>query len=279
MKKSLKLNNTQCAPGIITHSNSCFTYKQLKTIAQKYNDTQNKSNKIEVDKNKSKLWIQICEKMKPKCSDEKCWAAELDETLLKRFKPDKPIDWIKNPRQWLTNHDINNIMCQYENKSFKFVGVFPMDWNIKIKTIDTCVSEELCTINIQNLIKGKTKYLGIVFNTDNHYESGSHWVSVFIGLTKNNKYGFYYYDSNAQKSSDYIKDLYLKIKHDIDDDKFHFVKNHIKHQFKNTECGMFAMDFIISMLNENKTFKTIINEDRNDDEMNFKRNEFFYNKL
>ena len=45
-----------------------------------------------------------------------------------------------------------------------------------------CVWEELCKFELEKQIeKGKNK-IGIIFNLDKHYQSGSHWVSLFIDI-------------------------------------------------------------------------------------------------
>ena len=52
--------------------------------------------------------------------------------------------------------------------------------------------------------------------------------------------------------------------------------NKIQHQFKNTECGVYSMNFIIRLLN-GETFDDIVNNITKDDEMNACRKEYFRN--
>jgi hypothetical protein len=144
--------------------------------------------------------------------------------------------------------------------------------------MNTCVAEELCKLDLADLLKNNKYQLGIVFNTDPHYLSGSHWVAGYINIKKNsNKYGFYYYDSNAQKPSKYIIKLFNQIKSQLKKTKkdFELSINNNKHQFKNTECGMFSMHFIINMLKGKNTFEMVCNSKISDDEVFKLRNKYY----
>ena len=200
----------QCAPNVSDNSFTCFTYQQLKSIAKKFNQTSDE--KIKISRKKDVLWKKIYEKMKYKCNDELCWVN--NDKLMQRFRPKRPNEWHSNPREWLSNFDIQKVMVQYEKKykTFKFLGVFPDDYDHKI-FMNTCVAEELCKLDVAELLKDNKYQLGMVFNTDPHYLGGSHWVAIYANINESlDKYGFYYYDSNAQKPSKYIIKLFNQIK-------------------------------------------------------------------
>tara|TARA_B100000405_G_scaffold302490_1_gene265918 strand:+ start:48 stop:869 length:822 start_codon:yes stop_codon:yes gene_type:complete len=272
------MTNHQCSPGVEDNL-TCFTHSQLKSIARKYN-SKNKNDKIIISRKKEELWKSIRDKMKYSCDDEKCWANG-DNSLLERFRPSKPEEWKLNPRTWLTNFDINHVMKQYEKKfkTFKFVGVFPNNYDDKI-FMNVCVSEELCNLNISDMINKGKYQLGIVFNTDPHWSSGAHWVAVYIGISVKypKKFGFFYYDSNAEKPSTYVYKLYEEVKKQmskVTKKDFDLYINDRRHQFKNTECGMFSMHFIIQMLDRKRDFKSIINDKLYDDKV-FKLRNIYY---
>ena len=50
--------------------------------------------------------------------------------------------------------------------------------------------------------------------------------------------------------------------------------NNVRHQYKNSECGVYCIYFLTSLL-EGKTFENVINNIVDDDNMNAKRNDFF----
>ena len=102
-------------------------------------------------------------------------------------------------------------MKQYEDKykNFKMIGVFPIDFRTKLGP--TCVSPIMCKLSISDLIKNKKNKLGFVFNLDKHYQSGSHWTSMFINLNNKSKnFGAFYYDSVGNKPPREIFD-FIKI--------------------------------------------------------------------
>ena len=92
--------------------------------------------------------------------------------------------------------------------------------------------------------------IGIIFNLDPHYKSGSHWVSLFIDIKKGK---IFFFDSAGDKVPKQIKKLSDNI---IEQGKqlhppiqFNFDENHPKeHQFGDTECGIYSLFFIIHML-------------------------------
>jgi hypothetical protein len=246
----------------------------------------NPNKKITLSRKKTTLWNAINLRMSSECptKDEKCWL-QFNKTkdAKERFRPDMPTTWKNNPREWLSNFDIQKVMQQYDTKSFKFLGVFPSDYDYKL-AMNVCVAQELCNLDVQQLKTEGITDLGIVFNTDPHYASGSHWVAVYICTNpRSKKFGFYYYDSNAAEPSEYVKKLHASIQSQFAGtpnvmSRFVIKRNTLRHQFKNTECGMFSMHFIISMLNKKKSFEKIINENLNDDMIFKKRSELYYKR-
>lgn len=276
---------SSCAPSVKTRDDSCFTYEQLKHIATNFNKS-NPLKKITIHREKSVLWNAINSRLSSECAanDEKCWLQfSKSKDAKERFRPDMPATWKNNPREWLSNFDIQKVMQQYDSKSFKFLGVFPSDYDYKL-AMNVCVAQELCNLDVHRLRAEGITELGIVFNTDPHYASGSHWVAVYICINpRSNKFGFYYYDSNAAEPSSYIKKLHASIQSQFAGtpsmmSRFTLKSNTVRHQFKNTECGMFSMHFIISMLNKKKSFEQIIHEKLDDDMIFKKRREFYYKR-
>lgn len=273
---------SSCAPYVKSRDDSCFTHEQLKHIAANFNKS-NPIKKITIHRKKAALWDAINSRLSSECAanDEKCWLQfSKMKDAKERFRPDMPSTWKHNPREWLSNFDIQKVMQQYETSSFKFLGVFPSDYDYKL-AMNVCVAQELCNLDVQQLKAEGITELGIVFNTDPHYASGSHWVAVYVCTNpRSNKFGFYYYDSNAAEPSEYIKKLYASIHASIPSmmSRFALKSNTVRHQFKNTECGMFSMHFIISMLNKKKSFEQIIHEKLNDDSIFKKRREFYYKR-
>ena len=275
-------------------SESCFTIKALRKIATKWNETHPEM-KIEFDtitKGKT-LWNSINNVMKYKCNNEVCWlkqefikGSSLARELVKNFKPFMPKTWSKNPREWLNTIDIRDVMNQYEIKypSFEFIGPVPMDFDTKLG-FGECVVDELCKINLSDLMnKGKGK-IGVIFNLDKHTQSGSHWVAMHCNTNINNSTGtekkqgeICYWDSYGIEPNPEVVVLMNKLKEQADKlgNNLEIKINKNRHQYKNSECGMYCIYFITSLL-DGKTFENVVQKIVDDDTMNSKRN-LFYNK-
>lgn len=287
----------------------CFSKESLITLIECWNKI-NINNKIVYNKNDSckKLWNYLNDKFTKTniCNENQdwCWASAIEnmtddkdikysvkKIANKEFRPEKPLEWNKNPRTWLSNFDIDKVMKQYEqnkNYKYKFLGVYPIDFNSK-DNFGRCLFKEFCNIDIGDYIKKKVKFIGLITNLDKHDEPGSHWTSTFIILDPRLKaYGAYYYDSTAKKIPSYVLNFLKEIKKQIEkiypisSHKPFFLKYNTKqHQRKNTECGMFSILFQIRWLNYIKKNKEtmfddiIIDEDINDDRMNELRDVLF----
>ena len=178
------------------------------------------------------------------------------------FRPYQPDKWDKNPNTWLSTIDINRVMEQYEDAypNFQYLGANPIDFDKKIG--NRCVSDELCKLDIKCIKKDGKDCLGMVFNTDPHNKSGEHWFSLYIDLIGKNVKGkpyIYYFDSLASKPKQEVVDFVKKVQEqclDLNKD-IKFLYNDIKHQHENTECGVYCLHFLVSML-KGKTLKIIL---------------------
>jgi Ulp1 family protease len=125
---------------------------------------------------------------------------------------------------------------------------------------------------------GKYK-IGSVFNLDDHDEPGSHWVSLYIELKPccREKPSVYYFDSVAEEPTKEINKLVENIFEQyksINNEDIEFLYNDIQHQKKNTECGIYSIHFITSML-EGHDFNKYIKDIKNDEYME-KYRDFYY---
>ena len=282
LSKQKKITKTNVKIIKSVTSESCFTIDALRKIATKWNEThpQMKIDFTTITTGKT-LWNAINNVMKYKCNDELCWLKQefikdsyLQKELLKNFKPFMPKTWTENPREWLNTIDIRDVMNQYEIKypDFEFIGPVPMDFDTKVG-FGECVVDELCKINLDELMKkGKTK-IGVIFNLDKHTQSGSHWVAMNCDI---NRGEICYWDSYGIKPNPEVVVLMNRLKEQAYklNKKLEIKINKIRHQYKNSECGMYCIYFITSLL-DGKTFETVVKNIIDDDTMNNKRNDFF----
>ncbi len=272
-KKTIKrtINAMVCSPGVegnTTIQGSCFTDNVLLYLQQMYNKhhplSQIKTTNIKA------LWDTLRIKLS-QCNTEDCWLSEIDDVAVRSkidafmFAPDLPDTWKKSPNEWLTNHDIFNVLTQYEAKfpMFKAFQPSPIDFDTKPNGDDgKCVSDELCNFDIEKYIKiNKTKF-GIVYNLDKHNQGGSHWVSLYIDL--DDKLCFFM-DSAGHPPPPEITKFIKRIKTQTAELLQPIILKQYKnsplaHQYGHSECGMYSLFFIITMLSnkrEGKSFKTL----------------------
>ena len=281
-------NEKHCSPTLESNKISCLDMNLLLKISKILNKHE---YGIEISDNKKELYDDLCRKIREKtdCETEKCWKTisfldELNSSEMKEFensfRPEMPELWKNKPNTWLSTLDIDNVMKQYEEAypNFQYLGANPIDFDQKI-TKNRCVVDELCKLDIADIKKDGKDCLGMVFNTDPHDESGEHWFSLYIDLKGINVKGkpfIYYFDSLASKPKEEIVELVkrvqeqcVKINKDIN-----FLYNDIKHQHKNTECGVYCIHFLVSML-KGTDFENYIKNKRNDKEMEKFREVFF----
>lgn len=271
-----------CSPSVKKDSNlTCFNKSSLIKIAKAWNK-KNPNDKIKIQSSSvNSLWNKIRKKLKKQCENEWCWSQQdfvkdlKDKEISSTFKPRKPKNWNANKNEWLSTIDIENVIKQYEKKyrTFRFIGAVPIDFDEKYG-LGQCIVNELCKINLHKLMQSKIFNIGIVFNLDKHDEDGSHWVAMFIDLNKN---GIYYFDSYGEPEPKEVKRLaerLLEQARELGKDNMEYRVNNVRHQYKNSECGIYSINFIVEML-RGTNFEEFINDKIDDLNMNKKRDFYF----
>ncbi len=298
----------KCAPSKKYSDGSCFTLESLKNIATNYN--KKNANKIDLNLDKSQLVAELEKRLANKCSDQTCWlrldvVKELDNEDIETntFRPRGP----SKKYEWLSTSHINEVIEQYQtiHKDFLFLGAVPLDFeDLPVLGINN--------LDFDDLEKQGKKKIGLVINLDEHWKDGSHWVGLFSDLDKNQ---IYYFDSLGKKPlkrtrkfvnkiAKYlyrkkygeklpINDIIQKIKSinkvggksslgsnvhikNLLTGNFDIRYNHIQHQFENSECGVYSINFIIRLVS-GESFDNVINNITKDEQMNSNRKVYFRN--
>lgn len=283
-----------CSPSnekLYKQDGSCFTKEALVRIATVWNNTHGKKEgaiKNVATKSKTKLWNEINKKMYKIChGSETCWIDTLTEArqapeVARSVRPLKPREWYKKPYAWLSNYDIQAVMRQYQDVKeykFKFLGVFPIDFADKTP-MGNCISQEICKLNLAALYKKGIKFVGLITNLDKHDEPGSHWTSLFMCIDPEYPcYGAYYYDSTftardepPKEITDFVEKMKSQLATIHGNKPFRIDYNKNKHQYKNTECGVFSMVFQIRWLRKlvkdhNTQFEQVVGLKMTDDDI------------
>lgn len=192
------------------------------------------------------------------CDTDKCIILETNKLLgnEKFFKKDylleeRPKSWIYNKNEWLDNFIIRRKMEEYMKlcPDFYFIGPVCRDFDVKYNN-KFCLENELCNFSHENYLKNNITKIGVIFNLDLHTGSGTHWTSLFIILPESNRH-IYYYDSVGDNPPyeifDFIKTISNKMYCD-------YTISTKKNQRGSSECGIYSLHFMISMLTEAFTF-------------------------
>jgi hypothetical protein len=225
--KKPKAQVNYCAPDSeaqesFRKSKTCFTLSSLQKLARAWNDRYAGARAAPImgiaTLSKSALWRALNTRMQSQCSGmgaagrEGCWVDTLQmgehSEPFQDMRYPKPADWYRQPRKWLNNFNIEDVMEQYERdpaNRYRFLGVYPMDF--------ADVYTELNDVRWSYLTNGGTcDYVGLITNLDDHDEPGSHWTSFFAVLDpKKPSFGAYYYDSVSSPPTVEIKEFMIKL--------------------------------------------------------------------
>jgi hypothetical protein len=247
-----------CSPivkGKTITENSCYTADALSKIKEAYNKNHGQEGQISDSDADPKGIYESLRSRLTHCGSEDCWLEQIKDPKVRQqldqilFAPDQPPEWKDNPTEWLSNFDIEKVLQQYEvaYPEFKLLGPSSIDYDTIVG--GQCVWDDICRMQLRDLMARKKRKLGIVFNLDKHDEPGSHWVSMFVDL--DNKFIFYF-DSALNPTPPEIVRLKktimkqgLALNPPIN---FKYITNTKAHQKTNTECGMYTLYFIISLL-------------------------------
>lgn len=274
----------KCAPGVDFTEGSCIDLDVLIDMANAYNkDNPNKQIKLQPrlatlnPKKYKKYLLSKFNNLLTQCSSQICWTKqnfidkmnELSQVELTKFtfRPEGP----KAQFEWLNTNQLNDVMLQYEKiyPDFKFLGAVPMDF-------DKLPELGLSDINIKEYVKDGITKFGIIFNLDEHWQGGSHWVAGFYDIKKG---VVYYYDSYGIAPEPRVRKLMRKFatfseqEYGLKADAKHNIH---RHQFGNSKCGMYSLNVILELLEDNE-FENICKENIKDDKVNKLRTIFFLN--
>ena len=252
---------------------TCYNKDELLVIVKKIEDKEGRELNFKRDEEPIQLWKDISAYMKSTygCQDELCWVEKLKIKEIEEvaFKPKMPNEWIKcnsnfAPNNncmntWLSNIEIDEVMEQFQKNinHFDYLGANPIDFaNFSNKKINH--------FTIKESLENKKTKIGVIFNTDPSYKGGQHWICGFIDLENKEINYFDSYGSNGSYPKE-INDFFTKL---VEEGKslgieFAIKKNTVRHQYKNSECGVYCLKFISERLE--KSFEKIVEGEMPDD--------------
>ena len=278
----------KCGP-VQQHYFTCYDNDTLHKLRDGWN-ARHPDARVETN-DPTEIWTALKQRLQGVCRNEACWLKQIAGTTAiageATFAPEAPKSWIRDPDEWLSSDEIENVMKQYEDKfpGFEFLGPSPSDYSAP-KLAGVCVWEELCNFSLKKYVDSGTHQIGVIFNTDPHTEDGSHWVSLFINLanksnslkeTGTNNYIFFF-DSTGDRPQKEIREFIKTVTQQGRSlgIRFKYHENRKQHQKRNTECGMYALFMIVNLIEGTRTPEEFMRGDRiPDSHMLEFRNEYF----
>ena len=276
-------------------TNGCFTHEELllmnKLIISKNNEEETQVETYKQEKLKSMSNSQLLDNLydKLQCDNEKCIHRKAkvyennhqNNRLLQNeteiFLEDRPKEWLVNKNQWLDNFLIERKMKEYTayDPTFHFIGPVCRDFRYKESNSGMCMERELCSTDLSRYKQyhPPKEKIGIIFNLDVHTGPGTHWTAMFVNVPKCE---IYYYDSVGNAPPKEIKTLLEEMSaelHHGNKDKYQVSR--IERQKGSSECGVYAIHFLISLLTEAFTFEEYLKLDLPDEKIEKFRNIFW----
>lgn len=236
--------------------------EQVERLREVYNKEHPKETPI-AKGDTDKVWDKLQERLASKCKTGR--AECIVSSLMSR--PRAPKEWAVNRYEWLSSDDIqaieNNYMKVFPN--YFFVGSVPIDFDLKNETRE-CLVSVLCSMKLPELYKQGYERVGIIFNTDPHDGPGQHWIALFADVRPELQHGrITYFDSYAHEPEPEVKKLMRRWKEQWDATGIHsqpmkLSYNRTRHQYKDSECGMYCLYFHYACLTELPMDKQIPDE-------------------
>jgi hypothetical protein len=219
--------------------------EQVERLREVYNKEHPKEQPI-TKGNPEEVWTILQDRLRAKCKTGRaeCIVASL------MSRPKAPKEWALNRYEWLSSDDIDAIEKNYTKifPDYKYIGTIPIDFDLQSET-RKCLVSTLCEMKLPELYKKGHQQIGIVINTDPHDGPGQHWVCVFCDIRPELEYPrFTYFDSYSQTPEPEIKRLMRRWKQQWDVTGIHsnpmkLTYNKTRHQYKDSECGMYCLYF------------------------------------
>ena len=300
----------KCAPSITYENGSCLTLESLQLIAKNHNTNTDTKYHIKITDNKLEMVKLITKALSNKCNNQICWTrvAVLEEIEKVTFRPDGPT----KRYAWLSTSDINDVIIQYQDKhkDFVFLGTVPADFEeltvLGITDLDLYDFEKEgksklgMVINLDDSRGNGTHWVSLFVNLkkgqiyyfDSVGKKPSTRTKKFI-----NKIVKYLYNKKYEKDINinrllkitnillkfskfkekYITDSKNNILQTINDMKIFDIRyNSKQHQFGNSECGVYSINFIVRLVG-GESFDDITNNITKDDKINKCRPTYFKN--
>ena len=222
-----------------------FDEEEVERLRVVYNSEHPKETPIP-KKDPETVWKELQRRLQSKCKTGR--AECIIGSMLRR--PKAPSEWLVNREEWLSSDDIDKVEENYVKlfHDYHYVGTVPIDFDLQDET-RKCLVSTLCSMKLPELYKQGKQQFGIVINTDPHDGPGQHWVALYCDIRPELEHPrCTYFDSYAEHPEEEVKTLMKRWKEQWDGTGIHknemkLTFNKTRHQYKDSECGMYCLYF------------------------------------
>lgn len=235
------------------HQTTCYTTGALDRLRTAWNKRH--PDRLITGTSPGEIWQDLKAKLGAACRSEACWLRQNfarnklpNDIVAYTFAPPQPSTWRTKPSTWLTSDDIIAVMKQAEHAhpNFGFFGPSPIDFDTRIN-FGQCVWNDICGFDAGTHIQKGINQFGFIFNTDPHYKGGEHWVALYV----NGETGeITYMDSYGDEPPPEVNKLTSRIANQFSALGLPASVDSTgkRHQLGESECGMYCLFFIMSLL-------------------------------
>lgn len=233
-------------------------------------------------RNPQEVWQALRQKLARVCKNEACWlrrefARDLPASVASyTFAPQSPAVWEKKPSTWLTSTEIEEVMKHFEHrhKDFLFLGASPIDFDKRLAH-NECVWADLCAFDVARAERDGHSKAAVVLNLDPHYKGGSHWVALWMQFGKQPMAA--YMDSYGQPPPAEVGTFLERVASQLAATGRTLSAFYVptQHQRGGSECGMYSLYFIVSVLTGEHTPESFASERIPDNKVRALRDVYF----
>jgi len=265
-----KKMRARCSANVPDRHNpfTCYDAKSVQLLVDMWNESH-RSDAI-LAKTPRKQWSSLKRKLSDRCGvNEMCWmmqpfAVANKQRLAQSFAKTAPRGWLRK-NSWLSDTEIKAFLTACEDKfeRFRFIGPSAIDFDIVVR--NACVFPRLCAFDLARYVRDGVTDVGVVLNTDLHTGSGIHWIALYLRIGSCVK--SFYFDSTGARAPPQIGVFVDRIREQAGGLGLAFSADSsqgVVHQKSTSECGVYCMYFIWSILTRRhalEDFKRIVIKD------------------
>lgn len=247
---------------------TCYSPRSVQLLVDAWN-ASHRSDAIRA-KTPRQQWGALRRKLADDCGvNEMCWmmqpfAAASRRRLARSFANVAPREWLSK-NAWLSDTEIKAFLaaCERKFERFRFVGPSAIDFDTVVR--EACVCPRLCGFDLARYVRDGVTDVGVVFNTDRHTGSGIHWIALYLRIAAGVQ--SFYFDSTGARAPPQVGVLVDRIREQAGGLGLAFRADSsqgVVHQKSTSECGIYSMYFIWSILTRRhapEDFKRVVIKD------------------